>query len=89
MNPQAEKCRRKALECERKAVLATEQTARDTFRDLALQWRTMAQQAEELEWRRDDALRPGKGPPKNSKGASGGLNGVSTRNHPKVLFELG
>jgi hypothetical protein len=85
MNRQAEKCRKRALECERKAVLATEKMARDTFRDLALQWRTMAQQAEELEWRRDDAQRPGKGPPKNSKG----LNGVSTRNHPKVVFELG
>jgi len=57
MNPQAERCRRKALECERQAVLATEQTARDMFRDLALQWRTIAQEVEELERRRDDIQR--------------------------------
>ena len=55
MNPQAEKCRKRALECERNAVLATEKIARDTFRDLALQWRMMAKEAEDLERRRDDA----------------------------------
>jgi hypothetical protein len=38
-----------------KAVLATEEKVRDTFRDLALQWMTMAEEVEELERRRDDA----------------------------------
>ena len=55
MNSQAEKCRRRALECERKAALATEKTARDTFRELAVQWRMMAKDAEDLERRRNDA----------------------------------
>jgi hypothetical protein len=68
MSQRAEKCRKRALECERKAVLATEQTARNTFQDLALQWRMMAQEAEELERRRDDAQ---KAPLPNSKGTTG------------------
>jgi hypothetical protein len=40
-------CRHKALECERRATLATEPNIRETFVDLARQWRDMADQAQD------------------------------------------
>lgn len=55
MRGRAEACRRKALECERRAVLATEDAARALYLDLVHQWREMAEQAEELERRCADA----------------------------------
>ena len=55
MRGRAEACRKKALECERRAVLATEDAARALYLDLVHQWREMAEQAEELERRCADA----------------------------------
>jgi hypothetical protein len=49
MRERAEICRTKALECERAAVLATDEANRATLLDLARQWRDMAQDAEWLE----------------------------------------
>jgi hypothetical protein len=49
MASHSEMCRQKALECERRAALATEPNIRETFVDLARQWRDMADQAEELD----------------------------------------
>ena len=37
-----------AAECERRALLALEDTARSTFADLATQWRFLATQADML-----------------------------------------
>jgi hypothetical protein len=47
----AEQRRRRAFECERRAVLATDDEVRHTFFSLAHQWREMAEQVEELEER--------------------------------------
>jgi hypothetical protein len=49
MNEQAEACRRKAAECERAAVPATQPDTRAIYRDLARQWHEMAEQSEDLE----------------------------------------
>ena len=49
MNEHAAACRRKALECERAAILATDVAGRLMYFDLAKQWRDMADQAEALE----------------------------------------
>jgi hypothetical protein len=43
--------RRKAAECERLAVLVADPKLRSTYQDLAVQWRQMAEQLEELEGR--------------------------------------
>ena len=48
----AEECRRHAFECERRAVLATDDDIRQTFFDLAHQWREIAEQIKELVDRR-------------------------------------
>ena len=48
----AETCRQKASECQRRAVLASDEGTRQTYHELARQWRYMAKQAEELERRR-------------------------------------
>src|SRR5689334_11283192 len=49
---QVKACLEKAAECERRAVLASDDTARQTYRDLASQWRDMARQVVDLERRR-------------------------------------
>jgi hypothetical protein len=58
MASQSEMCRQKALECERRATLATEPNIRETFVDLARQWRDMAHQAEELDRKFETAKKP-------------------------------
>jgi hypothetical protein len=45
---QAAACRKKAAECERRALLAQDETYRRTYRELAQLWCEMAQQAETL-----------------------------------------
>ena len=45
---QAAACRKKAAECDRRALLAQDETYRRTYRELAQLWREMAQQAETL-----------------------------------------
>lgn len=52
MDDRAGACRKKALECERRAVLATEETVRATYLDLAHQWRDMAEHVENIERQR-------------------------------------
>jgi hypothetical protein len=49
MNEQAEACRRKAAECERAVVLATQPDMQAIYRDLARQWHEMAKHSEGLE----------------------------------------
>jgi len=46
MNPQAEACRRKALEYERAAEFAADAPVRRMYLDLARQWHDWAEQAE-------------------------------------------
>jgi hypothetical protein len=48
LGQQAEACRKKAAECERRAVLAQDETYRRTYQELAQLWREMARQAEIL-----------------------------------------
>jgi hypothetical protein len=45
----SEACKRRALDCERRATLATEPNDRSTYADLARQWRETADQAEDLD----------------------------------------
>jgi hypothetical protein len=45
---QAVACRKKAAECEHRALRAQDETYRRTYRELAQLWREMAQQAEML-----------------------------------------
>ena len=48
---QAEALRKRAAECERRALLANEEQQRRTYRELADLWRDMAQQVETLHHR--------------------------------------
>jgi hypothetical protein len=45
---QVDACRKKAAECERRSLLARDETYRKTYQELAKLWREMAQQAEML-----------------------------------------
>lgn len=45
---QAAVCRKKAAECEHRALLAQDETYRRAYQELAQLWREMAQQAEML-----------------------------------------
>jgi hypothetical protein len=51
MSERAEACRKKALQCEQAAIIATDMGARLMYLDVARQWREMAEQAEDLERR--------------------------------------
>jgi hypothetical protein len=51
MGKRTDKCREKAVECERMATLVTDETIRSVYLDLAKQWLRMAKDAEELERR--------------------------------------
>jgi hypothetical protein len=53
MSDSIESCRKKTLECERRALLVSDQVLRKTYMELAHQWREMAAQAEAL-----DRLKP-------------------------------
>ncbi|HET7840311.1 MAG TPA: hypothetical protein VFM21_01835 [Terriglobia bacterium] len=48
---QAEALRKRAAECERRALLTNEEPQRRTYRELADLWRDMAQQVESLHHR--------------------------------------
>jgi hypothetical protein len=48
LTEQAAVCRKKATECEHRALYAQDETYRRTYRELAHLWREMAQQAEML-----------------------------------------
>jgi hypothetical protein len=52
MSDRVEACKGKAVECERAALLATEDNVRKTYSDLARQWRLMARDAEDLDSKR-------------------------------------
>jgi hypothetical protein len=49
MNHRASACRRKALQCELAAKVATDADARRVYIDVARQWRDRAEHTEELE----------------------------------------
>ena len=51
MSERTEACRKKALQCEHGAIVATDMGARLMYLDMARQWREMAEQAEDLEQR--------------------------------------
>ena len=51
MGKRTDKCREKAVECERMATLVTDETIRSVYLDLAKQWTAMAEDAEGLERR--------------------------------------
>jgi hypothetical protein len=51
MGERTDKCREKAAECKRMAMLVTDDGLRSMYLDLAKQWLRMAKDAEELERR--------------------------------------
>jgi hypothetical protein len=67
ISEQARTCLRKAVDCERAAVLAINPDAQATFRDLARQWRQMVELYGEL-----DRLRRGTSSVRHSEPATPG-----------------
>jgi len=42
-------CKQRAAQCDRRAILTTDETLRELYRDLAKQWRKMANDADRLD----------------------------------------
>jgi hypothetical protein len=51
MIQRAEACRNKALKCERAALIATDSEVQAAYRNMARQWREIAERAEALDRR--------------------------------------
>ena len=51
MGERTDRCRENAVECERMAMLVTDETIRTIYLDLAKHWTAMAEEADELERR--------------------------------------
>ena len=54
---QVKACLEKAAQCERRALLVTDETYRKTYLELARLWRDMAEQAEMMERRLSQSAR--------------------------------
>jgi hypothetical protein len=51
MGERTDRCRENAVECKRMAMLVTDETIRSIYLNLAKEWTTIAEEAEELERR--------------------------------------